>query len=75
MMYNQRIDLLLSGHLHSFKSNEIAQSKEYIQFPAICGVDEYAWKIHKSSDAGTKVIVLEENVKDKMIYDVNLQYL
>lgn len=77
MMYGVNIDILLSGHLHSNHSKSVGIGEfgniEFIQFPSLCGIDEYSMKLKKSSMAGSKVIIIEEGNKDRMIYDLVLQ--
>jgi len=72
IMYKQHINLLLSGHLHSFNSKSIGIDTEYVQFPSICGADDFSVKLRKVSNAGSKVVVLEKDA-DKIIYDIDLQ--
>lgn len=72
MMYGEKINILLSGHLHGKHGKDVHIDAEFIQFPSIIGSDEYSWKIHKTSNPATKLIVLEEG-KDKTTYDIVLR--
>lgn len=75
-LYGEQIDLLLTGHLHSGAEKTVASTgignMEVIQSPSIMGVDDYALSLKKSSKAGTKFLILEENVGKSVTYDIKL---
>lgn len=77
-MYCADIDIMLSGHLHSNNSKSIGMSGlgnvEYIQFPSICGVDEFSMKLKRTSMPGSRLIVVEEGVPDRINYDIVLNF-
>lgn len=74
LLYGQRIDLLLTGHLHTDHSQTVGMNElgniKYIQFPSVCGVSDYSMKLKKSSAPGSKLIIL--NGKDQITYDLVL---
>ena len=76
LTYGARVDMLLTGHYHSSHEKVIGATSEsnieFIQSPSLCGTDEYALKLNKNSKAGAKVLVLEENKKRKITYDIVL---
>lgn len=59
--YDVNIDYLITGHLHHLYREEIAKHKEVIIVPSLMGVNPYAEKILKSSDAAALFLVFEEN--------------
>lgn len=75
IMYKTPIDILLSGHLHSNKSQNIGIDVEVIQFNSICGADDYGFKIHKTSNAGTRMLILEEGKGKTIDYNISLQHI
>lgn len=76
-MYGIDIDIMLSGHLHSSHQKDIAIGNignvEFIQFPSICGTDEYAVKYKKSARPGSKLLVIEEGEGKAITYDIILK--
>ena len=75
-MYGIDIDILLSGHLHSGNSKSIGLGEygnvECIQFPSICSIDDFSMKLKKSAMAGSKLIVIEEDSRTRLTYDIVL---
>lgn len=76
-IYRTDIDLLLTGHLHSglSKSTGIGNygNVEVIQFPSICGIDDFSMKLKRSACAGTKMLIIEEGKGKTIAYDINIQ--
>ena len=77
-LYNSPVDMLLTGHLHSNKSQSVGinvdgKGIEYIQFPSLVGADEFSMKLKKSSPAGSNLIVVSQFGKSRIKYDINLQ--
>jgi predicted phosphodiesterase/ribosomal protein L29 len=76
ILYNQKIDMLLSGHLHTDHNKTIGMTAngniEFIQCPSICGSDEFSMSIKKTAKPGAKIIQLEQDRKRKITYDIIL---
>lgn len=76
ILYNQQIDMLISGHLHSDHSKTVGITPsgniEYIQCPSIIGIDDYSMILKKSAKPGAKIILLEEGRKHKVTTDIIL---
>ena len=75
--YNTDIDILLSGHLHS-KNNQTVGignfgAREFIQFDSICGIEGYSEKLRKISPAGTSLLILDNESKNRIRCDICLQ--
>ena len=74
LFYNEKIDVLLAGHWHFKRSQGIGMDGEkdieIIQFPSICGIDDYSVKLKKASMPGSKMVILNEN--EKITYDIVL---
>ena len=75
LMYKQDINLLLAGHLHSNHSKSIGINVDFVQFNSICGADDFGVKIHKISNAGTKLLIIEEGKGKTIDYNIDLQHI
>lgn len=69
-MYGQ-VDYVLSGHVHHDKLESFSNSKQ-ITIPSFSGTDEYARQLALYSRPTQKIIVLENNSNDELIYTVDL---
>lgn len=72
-IYGVKINYLISGHLHHKKQEEVGQDIEYIRIPSIIGVDDYGLSLRKTSNAGAKLVIFEENVGKTIDYDIKLK--
>ena len=76
LSYGIKIDILLTGHLHSTHTKTIGMNGElnveYIQCPSICGIDDYSLKLKKSAKAGALLFILEEGKGRSITYDIKL---
>lgn len=70
-MYDVKVDLMLSGHLHNSKQETASLNTKVIQFPSIVGIDDFSMKIKRSAKAEGKVILIKG--KRLMNIDINLQ--
>lgn len=77
LTYSKRIDMLLSGHLHHAHEKTIGMNGnrdiEYIQCPSIIGIDDYSLKLKKTSNAGAKVMVIEEGKGRTITHNIKLK--
>jgi hypothetical protein len=63
MLYsNNNIDYLLAGHLHYGACEDVSIGKEVVRFPSVMGGNDYSVKNKKISDAGAKILLLENGV-------------
>lgn len=70
--YGTHIDFLVTGHKHHQMSSNVGIESDVIGAPSLIGVDDYALSLHKTSDPGATLFVLEEN-KGKIIeYNIKL---
>ena len=71
-LYDIKPNIFLTGHYHTPTDKMVGVNSngviELIQFPSLCGVDEYAIKLRKLSPIGTKVIYY----KGKNKYSVDI---
>lgn len=76
-MYKIPIDIHICGHMHFINNKAVSMNDngnvEVLQFPSICGIDDYSEKLKKSACAGSTCLILEEDNKDRTIYNINLQ--
>ena len=77
VLYNQKIDILLAGHLHNNYEKTIAIGDngevEVIQSPSIIGLDDFSIRLKRSSSAGSKLFILEKNKGRTITYKISLQ--
>lgn len=71
-IYGVKLNYLISGHLHHKKQEEVGQDIEYIRLPSIIGVDDYGLSLRKTSNAGAKLLIFEENLGKTIDYDIKL---
>ena len=72
MMYDQHIDFLICGHMHSGYEQTVGLNTSVIRIPSICGIDDFSVQIHKFSKPGTKLIILNKNKHEIVTYNINL---
>lgn len=70
--YGVTIDCLIGGHKHHQDSRNIGIQSDVIGVPSIIGVDDYALSLHKTSDPGATLFVLEQNKGKTMEYNIKL---
>ena len=77
MIYDVPVHMLKVGHLHHLNNKTIGmkglQNIEFVQSPAICGVDGYSMKLKKTSNAGSLITVLEDGYGKLCTYDIRLK--
>lgn len=59
-VYDTKIDILLAGHKHHFKSETVGINRDVVNIPSIIGVDDYSMTIGKVSNPGATFIIIEE---------------
>lgn len=70
-MYNTKIDYLIGGHMHHYKSEEVGVRSEVINIPSVIGVDDYSLSLMKTSDASAKILVFDQ--LDGLIMDYRIK--
>ena len=77
MIYQVPVHMLKTGHLHHHNNKTIGmnglQNIEFIQSPAICGIDEYSMKLKKTANAGSLVTIIEADYGKSCTYDIRLK--
>jgi hypothetical protein len=68
-IYDIKIDLMLSGHLHNSKMETASLNTKVIQFPSIVGIDDYSMKLKKTAKAEGKLILK----KGKKLVNVDIE--
>ena len=70
--YQTYIDFLVGGHKHHQNSSNVGVQSDVIGAPSIIGIDDYSLSLHKTSDPGATLFVLE-SFKGKVIeYNIKL---
>lgn len=70
--YGTHIDFLVAGHKHHQMSSNVGIESDIVGAPSIIGVDDYALSLHKTSDPGATLFVLEENKGKVIEYNIKL---
>ena len=70
--YGTHIDFLVAGHKHHQMSSNVGIESDIVGAPSIIGVDDYALPLHKTSDPGATLFVLEENKGKVIEYNIKL---
>ena len=70
--YKVNIDFLVAGHKHHKNSSNIGIGSDAIGVPSIIGVDDYSMSLHKTSDPGATLFVLERNKGNVIEYNIKL---
>lgn len=70
-IYDVKVDIMISGHLHNSKQETVSLNTKVIQFPSIVGIDDFSMKIKKSAKAEGKVILFKG--KRMINIDIDLQ--
>ena len=63
---------MVGGHKHHQDSQNIGIQSDVIGAPSIIGVDDYALSLHKTSDPGATLFVLEKNKGKVLEYNIKL---
>ena len=70
--YRTDIDFLVGGHNHHQNSKNIGIESDAIGAPSIIGVDDYALSLHKTSDPGATLFILEAYKGKVVEYNIKL---
>lgn len=70
--YGVDISFLIGGHKHHQNSSNIGIESDVIGVPSVIGVDDYSLSLHKTSDPGATLFVLEEGKGKTMEYNIKL---
>lgn len=77
LTYSKPVDILLSGHLHHSHEKTIGMNGmkdiEYIQCPSVIGIDDYSLKLKKTSNAGAKIMIIEEGKGRTITHNIKLK--
>jgi hypothetical protein len=70
--YKTQIDFMVGGHKHHQNSSNIGIESDVISVPSVIGVDDYSLSLHKTSDPGATLFVLEAGKGKTMEYNIKL---
>ena len=70
--YGVTVDFMVAGHKHHQKSENIGIKSDVISAPSIIGIDDYSLSLHKTSDPGATLFVLEEGKGNTIEYKIKL---
>jgi len=60
-IYDVKIDLMISGHLHNSRQETASLHTKVVQFPSILGIDFFSMKLKKTAKAECKIILIKGN--------------
>ena len=70
--YGVDISFLIGGHKHHQNSSNIGIESDVIGVPSVIGIDDYSLSLHKTSDPGATLFVLEDGKGKTMEYNIKL---
>lgn len=70
--YKVEIDFLVGGHKHHGANEQVGVASDVIGAPSIIGIDDYSMSLHKTSDPGATLFVLEKGKGKTMEYNIKL---
>jgi len=70
-IYDVKVDLMISGHLHNSKQETASLHTKVVQFPSLVGIDDFSMKLKKTSKAEGKAIIIDG--KKFINIDIDLQ--
>jgi hypothetical protein len=70
--YGVEISFLIGGHKHHQNSSNIGIKSDVISVPSVIGVDDYSLSLHKTSDPGATLFVLEAGKGKTIEYNIKL---
>ncbi len=70
--YKVNIDFLIAGHKHHKDSSNVGIESDVISVPSVIGVDDYSLSLHKTSDPGATLFVLEHGQGNVIEYNIKL---
>lgn len=70
--YGVDISFLIGGHKHHQNSSNIGIMSDVISVPSVIGVDDHSLSLHKTSDPGATLFVLEAGKGKTMEYNIKL---
>ena len=70
--YGIDINFLIGAHKHHQNSSNIGIESDIISVPSVIGVDDYSLSLHKTSDPGATLFVIEQGKGKIMEYNIKL---
>lgn len=70
--YGVTLNFLIGGHKHHQNSSNVGVESDVISVPSVIGVDDYALSLHKTSDPGATLFVLEAGKGKTIEYNIKL---
>lgn len=71
-IYGDRIDILVAGHLHHSYSEAVASCSDVMRTPSIIGIDDYSMKLHKTSNPGATMFLIQRDKGKILDYHIRL---
>lgn len=70
--YKTNIDILIGGHKHHKDGENVGIESDVVSVPSIIGIDDYSMSLHKTSDPGALLIVIERGKSITIEYNIKL---
>ena len=68
-IYDVKIDLMISGHLHNSRQETVSLHSKVVQFPSLIGIDDFSMKLKKTAKAEGKAIL----IKGKRFINIDIE--
>ncbi len=72
-VYGEKIDILIAGHKHHQASENVGIGADIVAAPSLIGIDDYSMSLHKTSDPGATLFIVEEGYGKNIEYDIKLK--
>lgn len=70
--YNTNIDILVGGHMHHSKEENVGLYKDVISVPSIIGIDDFSMKLNRTSNPGATLFFIEKDLGKVLEYNIKL---
>ena len=70
--YGVSLNFLIGGHKHHQNSSNVGIESDVISVPSVIGIDDYSISLHKTSDPGATLFVLEMGKGKTIEYNIKL---
>lgn len=70
--YKTDISILIGGHMHHYKAEDVGVNKEVVNVPSIIGIDDYSMSLNKTSNPGATLLMIKPDVGVNIEYKIKL---
>ena len=59
--YKTDIDILIGGHMHHFKTENVGINRDIISVPSMIGIDDFSMSLNRTSNPGATMFFIDKN--------------